>query len=38
VALVAAHSLVDYPVRTPAIAAVVGLSCALLALPRVKQG
>lgn len=37
VALVAAHSLVDYPVRTPAIAAVVGLSCALLALPRVKQ-
>jgi len=37
VALVAAHSLVDYPVRTPAIAAVVGLGCALLALPRVKQ-
>jgi len=34
VALVAAHSLVDYPVRTPAIAAVVAFGCALLALPR----
>lgn len=37
VALVAAHSLVDYPVRTPAVAVVVGLSCALLALPRPRR-
>jgi len=33
IGLTAAHSLVDYPVQTPAIAAVIALSCALLALP-----
>lgn len=31
VALLLVHSLVDYPVRTLALAAVLGLSCALLA-------
>lgn len=37
IALVAAHSMVDFPARTPAIASVIALSCALLALPTQRR-
>lgn len=33
VVLILVHSLVDYPLRTPAIAAVFGLACAMLVRP-----
>lgn len=33
IALILLHSLVDYPLRTPAIAALFGFSCALLVPP-----
>jgi len=38
VGLLIMHSVVDYPTRTPAIMAVLGLSCALLARRRRSDG